>query len=149
LTRGEGIAAERWRDNWRVLCPGEPIRVDLRVARFERDVPRRLRGLPPGTPVVLTATGPGAARRCRAAAARSGVELEREFLAIPSVQAPGCLVENAPGPVRAFVRSVLVAPQDTRLGPIPDIALAVLRTLGSRWILRLVAPGRIAVGTRS
>jgi hypothetical protein len=99
--------------------------------------------------VVLAATGPGATRRCRALAASSGVELGREFLAIPTATAPGCLVENAAAPVGAFVRSVLVAPQDTRLGPIVDAGLALLRAASSLRLLRIIVPGRIVTGVRT
>ena len=150
MSRGESIVAERWRDNWRTLCPRDAVRIDLGARRFGgREAARRLRDLPAGTPVVLTAAWPAGATRCRAVAARSGVRLDREFLAIPSVRAPGCLVENAAGPARAFLRNVLVTPQESRFGPILDAAVAVFRALGSRRALALVVPGRVVVGTRT
>ena len=149
MSRESSIESDRWRDNWRTLCPGDAVRIDLGARDSGRDVARAIRDLPAGTPVVLAASWPAGARRCRAVAARSGVRLDREFLAIPNVRAPGCFVENAPGPARAFLRSVLVAPHQSRFGPVLDVALAVLRALGSRRALAMVAPGRLVVGTRT
>ncbi len=149
MSRGSGIEAERWRDNWRMLSAGGAVRVELRGARSKGEAASRIRRLPAGTPVVLSASGPAATRRCRSFATRAGVELEREFLAIPTARAPGCLVEDAPGPVGTFVRTVLVAPQDTRLGPVLDAGLALLRALASLRLLRAIVPGRIVVGRRT
>ena len=131
-----------------MLSHGDAVRVEL-GARSHGEAARRIGALPAGTPGVLAASGPGAGRRCRSVAARTGVELGREFLAIPTAKAPGCLVENASAPVGAFVRSVLVAPQDTRLGPIVDAGLAVLRRMSSLRLLRILVPGRIMVGVRT
>jgi hypothetical protein len=147
LSPASGIQAERWRQNWRTLGDGA-VRVEVR-AGSGAEAARRIRQLPPGTPVVLAASGPTATRRCRAMAARTGVELEREFLAIPTATAPGCLVENAAAPVGAFVRSVLVAPQDTRLGPIVDAGLAGLRAINPLHVLRIIVPGRLLLGMRT
>ena len=148
MSVGAGIEAERWRDNWRVLTPAGAVRIELRgaCAKGEAD---RVRGLPRGTAVVLAASGPAATRRCRAFATRAGVQLEREFLAIPTAKTPGCLVEAEPGTVGTFVDAVLVAPQDSRLGAVADAALALLRRVGSWRLLRAIVPGRIVVGTRT
>ena len=143
-----GIEAERWGDNWRVLSPVDAVRIELRGARARGDADT-IRALPLGTPVVLSASGPAATRRCRTFATRSGVRLDREFLAIPTARAPGCIVEAAPGPVGTFVSSVLVAPQDSRLGPLADAGLGLIRALGSWRLLRAIVPGRIVVGIRA
>jgi hypothetical protein len=145
---GTSVEDERWQDNWRVLTPAGAVRVELRGARARGEADR-IRELVPGTPVVLSASGPGAARRCRAFATRAGVELEREFLAVPTAKAPGCLVEAAPGPVGTFIDAVLVAPQDSRLGPVADAGLALVRRLGSWRLVRAIVPGRILVGART
>jgi hypothetical protein len=142
------ITAERWRENWRVLSNGDAVRIEL-TGGTSGEAESRVRQLTAGTPVVLAASGPTASRRCRAFAARAGVDLEREFLAIPNAKAPGCLVEDAPGSIATFLRSVLVAPQGSRLSPLLDAGLAVLRTVASRRIVRTAVPGRIVVGTRT
>jgi hypothetical protein len=142
-----GIEAERWRDNWRVLSPAGAVRIELRGAGAHGEA-ERIRRLPLGTPVVLSASGPTATRRCRAFAGRAGLRLEREFLAIPTARAPGCLVEAAPGTVDTFVQAFLVAPQDSRLRPVADAGLALLRAVRSWRLVRAIVPGRILVGTR-
>jgi hypothetical protein len=143
------ISAERWRENWRAVAPGGAVRVGL-----PRWVPARrasldaIRQLEPGTSVVLSASAPAAARRCRAFASTAGLELEREYLAFPTATAPAYLVEDAPAPVQLFVTNTLVAPPRAGLSLPIEIGLAMLRAL-SRWpLLRFLAPGRIVVGRR-
>ena len=132
-----------------MLSAGDAVRIDLRLARPNGDAESRIRRLPVGTHVVLAASGPAATRRCRSFATRAGVELEREYLAIPTARAPGCLVEDAPAPVATFLRKVLVAPQDSRLSRVLDAGLTLLRALPSRRLVAAIVPGRIVVGTRT
>jgi len=141
---------ERWRNNWLVICPAGAVRVDLGRSAATRRAPRRtIRDLPPGTPVVLCASAPGAIGRCRTFAAETGIELEREYLAFPSAGTPAYLVEDAPAPVRVFVKTVLVTPPRTALSTPIQACLGVLRLLSSWRLLRSIAPGRVVVGTRA
>lgn len=143
------IGAERWRENWRVVSPRGAVRADLpRSPAKRRALTRQIRQLAPGTPVVLFASAPGAIGRCRRFTADAGLELEREYLAFPSAGAPAYLVEDAPAPVRLFVKAVLAAPPGIALAAPVDAGLGALRA--SPWrLLRRISPGRVAVGRRA
>lgn len=144
------IAQERWRDNWKVVSPAGAVRVDLHRSLAERRASKqKVRDLSPGTPVVLFASAPGAIRRCRAFASDMGVELEREYLAFPSTDAPAYLVEDAPAPVRVFVSTVLVVPPRAALSTPIAAALSLLRAWKPWQVVRRIAPGRVAVGRKS
>lgn len=141
---------ERWRNNWRVVSPAGAVRVDLeRSAAKRQGAARTMRDLPAGTPVVLAATAPGAFRRCRTFASNAGIEPEREYLAFPSASAPAYLVEDAPAPVRVFVKAVLVIPPGTVFSTPIGIVLSLLRAVAPWRLTRMIAPGRILVGRRT
>ena len=92
---------------WSVL----PVRFEwTSIVRARNARACRIRELPPGSPVVLVASAPGAIRRCRSFAAATNVNLESEYLAFPSASAPAYLVEDDPAPLRLFVKTILVAP---------------------------------------
>jgi hypothetical protein len=144
------IGEERWRSNWLAVGPPGAVRVNLpRSATKRRAVERKIRELPAGTPVVLSASAPGAIGRCRRFSSRAGLEREREYLALPSAEAPGYLVEDAPAPVGVFVKTVLVTPPGTAFCTPIEAALSVLRALNPWRLLRAVAPGRVTVGRRA
>lgn len=139
--------ADRWRDNWLAVSPSGAVRVHLRRPRAERrEDERAIRALPPGTPVVLSASGLAAGRRCRGVAARTGLVLERQFLAVPSVAAPAYLVEDAREPMSVFLRTVLVTPPGVPLARAVDVVLAMVRALSGLRLVRSCAPGRLVVG---
>lgn len=144
------IEATRWRENWLAVSPEDAVRVEIDRSRASR---RRAQGavraLPAGTPVVLSASAPGAIRRCRSFATASGVELEREYLALPSAAAPAYLVEDAPEPVEVLVESVLAAPPGTPFPRAVDAGLRLVRALHPWRLIRVLAPGRLAVGRRA
>ena len=140
---------DRWRNNWLVVSPAGAVPVDVqRSASKRRTLKRRIRDLPPGTPVVLFGSAPGAIRRCRTFASKAGIELEREYLAFPSARAPAYLVEDAPVSVRAFVRTILVVPPQTALATPMQLGLSLLRTFSPWRPIRAIAPGRLVVGRR-
>jgi hypothetical protein len=143
------IGAERWRTNWRVASPPGAVEVPMpRSAARRRRLAHMIRELPAGTPVVVLAPAPGAARRSRSFAARAGVELDREYLAFPSAAAPGFLIEDAPATVRAFVDGFLVAPPRPVLSAAIDAALGLVRAISPWRLVRVLAPGRVVVGWR-
>jgi len=143
------IGSDRWRDNWRVVSRPGSVRLDLGRSASRREAAfRKVRDLPAGAGVVLCASAPGAARRCRAFVARSGLELEREYLAFPSAVAPAYLVEDAPASVGVFVKAVLVTPPGIRF-PLPiDAGLALARAVSPWRLIRTLAPGRVVVARR-
>jgi hypothetical protein len=143
------IGADRWRTNWRVASPPGAVEVPVpRSAKRTRSLAHSIRELPAGTPVVVLAPAPGAARRSRAFAARAGVQLEREYLAFPSAAAPGFLIEDAPATVRAFLDAFLVAPPRPVLSTAIDAVLGLLRAVRPWRLVRALAPGRVVVGRR-
>ena len=144
------MSAERWRHNWRSVSGGDALRVELSHSRAERRARlAAIRELASGSRVVITASAPRAAGRCRAFASEAGLELEREYLAFPSAGAPAYLVQDEPAPVRLFVSNVLVAPPRTRLSLPIGVALGLLRRIRSWRLVRLLAPGRVVVGRRT
>jgi hypothetical protein len=144
------VDEHRWRSNWTVVGPPGAVRLDLpRSAMKRRAVERTVEELPAGTPVVLCASAPRAMGRCRTFASRAGVELDRAYLAFPSAAAPAYLVDDAPAPVALFAKNMLVAPPGTALSTPIAAVLAVVRAFSPWRMLRLLAPGHVAVGRRT
>jgi hypothetical protein len=143
------ISNERWRNNWLVVGPAGAVAVDLSRSATERRVdPRSIRELPPATPVVLRASAPGAIRRCRRFAAEAGIELEREYLAFPSVRSPAYLVEDTPATIDVFVQTALVTPPRTPFATPIEACVGLVRALSPWRLIRRIAPGRVVVGRR-
>jgi hypothetical protein len=144
------IANERWRNNWLAVSPAGAVRIDLgRSATKRRGQEPEIRKLPPGTPVVLCASAPGAIRRCRRFAAAAGIDLEREYLAFPSAASPAYLVEDAPATIGVFVKTVLVTPPRIRFAAPLEACVGLLRALSPWRLIRRIALGRVVVGRRS
>ena len=142
------LSNDRWRNNWLTVGPAGAARVDLGRWGTSRVEEPAISELPPGTPVVLRASAPGAIRRCRRFAARARIELEREYLAFPSVGTPAYLVEDAPATVGVFVKTVLVTPPRTPFSTAIEASLGLLRALSPWRLIRRIAPGRVVVGRR-
>jgi hypothetical protein len=142
------IGEQRWRDNWRVVSRDGSRRVDLRRGRLQRAQREAVLALPAGAPVVLFASAPGAIGRCRRFASAAGIEVERVYLAFPNVAAPGYLVEDAPASVGVFAKTFLAAPPRSRFARPLEAAFGLLRRLDSWRLIRMLAPGRVAVGRR-
>jgi|SRR6266540_43489 hypothetical protein len=144
------ISNDRWRNNWLTVGPAGAARVDLGRWGMKRQVEEpAIRDLPPGTPVVLRASAPGAIRRCRRFAAEARIELEREYLAFPSVGSPAYLVEDAPATIGVFVKTVLVTPPRAPFSTPIEASLGLLRALSPWRLIRRIAPGRVVVGRRT
>jgi hypothetical protein len=143
------VASDRWSNNWVAVGPPEAVRVALpSIGRRTADARRRIGELPAGSPIVMSATAPGAGYRCRAFAHKCGIVLDRSYLAFPSAARPAYLVEDAPASVGVFLRTVLVAPPRSRGSVVIGAALALLRALRAWRLIRLLAPGRLIVGRR-
>ena len=85
----------------------------------------------------------------QAADREARVEVQREYLAFPSADEPAYLVEDTPAAVLLFLRSALVAPPGSRWATPLEAGFAVLRALGAWRLVRLLAPGRVIVGSRT
>jgi hypothetical protein len=146
------LSNDCWRDNWRTVSshPTETACVDIGRSRAARAAATRtVSGLRPGVPVVVRASAPRATTRCRRFAAATGIEVERAYLAFPSAAAPAYLVENAPAPIREFVRSVLVTPPGAPFSTAIEACLSILRALNTSLVIRAFAPGGVIVGRRA
>jgi hypothetical protein len=139
----------RWRENWLAVSPPGGVLVHLGRSRNERRAScRAVAALPAGTPVVMACSAPRAIRRCRSFASAAGIVLEREYLALPSADAPGYLVEDTPSSFGAFLESVLFAPPGVPFQRAVEIALRVMRTARPWRVARAAAPARVVVGRR-
>ena len=144
------MTSNGWQNNWKAVAA--PRRGTHRPAPWRR----RLRcigtpsqgGLEIGEAVVICTSAPGADRRCRRFAAGAGLKLDRSYLAFPSAAAPAYLVEDSPEAIALFARSVLVAPPRARFALAIEVVLLVVRRLRLWWLVRLLAPGRLAVGSK-
>jgi hypothetical protein len=144
------IASNRWRGNRHVVAPRNAFEVHLAPFRRDRrDLVEAIAGLAPGSPVVVSISAPWAAARCRRFASKVGIDIHREYVALPTARTPAYLVEDAPASAAAFVQYVLVVPPRAVLsGPI-DAALTLIRRLHDpSRALRMLAPSRIVVGAR-
>jgi hypothetical protein len=136
--------APAWAERWRVVAPAGAVRVDidLRARPSGGGLPR----LAPGGALVLCASGPFARRRVRRAAARGGVALEREYLALPSGAEPAFLVQDGPAALDYFRRRILATPPGlARTAWLAEVALRAARALPTA-VLTAVVPGRLAIG---
>lgn len=144
-------APERWRDNWRVLVPRGTLPVDVpRGGGKRRAVESRVRSLPSGTPVMLLARSFGSLRRCRSFADAAGLEVEGEYLPLPSTRAAAYLIENAPESVAYFWTTLATAPPGARGLSAPiEVLLKLARDVIPWSLLGAMAPGCAVVGRRT
>jgi hypothetical protein len=135
--------APAWAERWRVVAPAGAVRVDIDLrARPSGGLPR----LAPGGAFVLCASGPFARLRVRRAAARGGVALEREYLALPSGAQPAFLVQDGRAALDYFRRRILAAPPGlARTAWLAEVALRAARALPAA-VLTAVVPGWLAIG---
>jgi hypothetical protein len=144
IRRAEGPSVA-WERNLGALAPPATMRVPARGSRPPEAAVRRVRALPPGSPVLVW----GGARSCHRLARLAEIEVDRVFIAIPSARSPLYLVEDAPEPINYFCSTLLTLPPGTSiLAPFGEAFLAFVRAFrGSPWI-GSVLPGRVLVGRR-
>lgn len=138
------------REKWRPALPADACCYAVPIAiRRRRRLVGELRRLPAGSHVVLYDHWPGSRQRCRTLAARGGVRLVREYVALPTLSSAGLLVEDDDA-VAGYVAS--------RFGSVPPAAglrtrlLArsvplAGRILAGRW-RGLAFGGRVVIGVR-
>ena len=139
---------ERWRQNRHVIASRDAFVAEVPSLRSSEALRREVGALPAGSPVVLFSPPPFARRRCRRFASAAAIDIDREYLALPTPGAPAYLVEDAPVATAYFVRSILVPPPGTAWTAALRLCLSVVSNLprpGS--IVGAVSP-RLVVGTR-
>lgn len=106
-----------------------------------------MRALPAGTSIALVSSGLGARRRCRRLAREAGVEVLREFIAVPSVDPPTCYVEESRAALRYFLTQLLALP---RGGAAKSVGLAAINGIARVFVpaglVGSAAPVRIVLG---
>lgn len=121
---------------WTAVAPG------VRATRADHPG-RPLPGSAAGEPLLLLGSRPAGGRRLRATAERAGLRVERELLAIPSVEQPMLVLDDDPDTLAWLCRSVLTVPPGTTWpAPLVDLALRALHRPGPRRLLGRVLPGR-------
>jgi hypothetical protein len=140
---------ERWRQNRYVIAPADAFVAE--VAPFRRGSGALLDevgALAAGSQVIVCSPAPFARRRCRRFASAAGIDIQREYLALPTPGAPAYLVEDCPAATTYFLRSIVVPPPG-RLwtGPVRMCLSAVSRLPNPGLVARSVAPSMV-VGTR-
>jgi hypothetical protein len=135
----------------RHLVPSTSRFVAVPSSRAARDqAADEVRRLPPGTPVVLADRRFGSRRRCRDLARRASVDVERELLAIPSIDAPDFLVDDDASAVATFWRAfVTVPPRVDRSAAVLTLAIRIVDVLRVWALVGAVVPGRYTVGRRA
>lgn len=139
---------ERWRQNPLVLAPADAFVAEVAPLRTTAALLGEVASLASGSPVILCSPPPFARRRCRRFASAAGVDIQREYLAVPTAAAPAYLVEDAPVAIAYFLRSILVPPPRTIwAAPFRLCLSAVSKLANPGSIVRVLAP-RLVVGTR-
>jgi hypothetical protein len=133
---------------WAVMPPGA-IRIDVPRSRLgRRRLPERLHELALGQPVVLCDPAPGSPRRCRRLAAAAGLEIDREYLLLPSIQAPVYMVQDRPAALSYLWSAILtVPPGGARSALLFDIALRLTRWFAPWKLVGRAAP-RVVLARR-
>jgi hypothetical protein len=132
---------------WRVLTDSQAVQVNLPdTAADRRRLRQQMRALPPGRAVVLCCDALGSRRRSRRFLKDVGVQVLREYVAIPSLSSPTCYVEDTPQALRYFFSQVLALPKGGAVVSAGfGVAKSAARFIPSGW-LSAVAPARIVVG---
>jgi hypothetical protein len=142
-------AVERWRHNRQVVAPADALVAEVAPLRRRNGaLIRQVGALAAGSPVVVCSPPPFARRRCRRFASAAGIDIDREYLALPTPRAPAYLVEDAPAATAYFVRSILVPPPGRIwTAPLRLCVSAVSWLPNPGLVVRVLAP-RMVVGTR-
>jgi Phosphotransferase enzyme family len=151
----DATVSDQWRvtagdELWQLVTAGGTVRFDLPAsATALRQLGPKVRALPAGSEIFLTATGLGSRGRLRRFARNEGIHLRREFVAIPSVEPPTCYVEDSRSALRYFITQLLALP---RGGAAMSAALAVITRIARSYfptaLIGRVAPVRIALGRK-
>jgi hypothetical protein len=137
--------------SWRhLLVPaGAPVVEVPRGYRSRRRVAERLAEVAPGARVVLVSGRPAARWGIRRLLRAGGLDVEREYVALPSLRGAVYLAEDARPTIRWLCRAVLTVPPGTaRLAVVVDVALRLARRVVPWRAVGAVAPGRVVVGRR-
>lgn len=133
---------------WLALCPLGTLELDARTLDL-RKADAEIDQLTPELPVVLIDQRPFSRRRLRRLARRLGVEVEREFIVLPTLGNPIAVIDDTEAAVRHFWTAIATVPPGLAITALPASALLeVARRLPWSWT-GAAAPGRALVGRRA
>lgn len=128
---------------WMVLCPLGTLEVDTRT--IEEGIADELK---PDLPVVLIDQRPFSRRRLRRLALELSIEIEREYIVLPTLRRPIVLIDDTEPAVRHFWTTIATIPPGLAFSAVPASALlSMARRLPWSWT-GAAAPGRVLVGRR-
>lgn len=129
---------------WMTLCPFGTVEIDARS--IDAGTADQLK---PNLPVVLIDQRPLSRRRLRRLAGMLSIEIEREFIVLPTLRDPLILIDDTEAAVRHFWSAIATVPPGLAFTALPASALLTLaRHLPWSWT-GAAAPGRALVGRRS
>ena len=136
------------RSPWQLLTPSSAIQIELPASSAARhELRRQVLELSPGTDVVVCCTALTSNWRTRRFAREAGIDIVREYVAIPSMAPPTCYVENTPLTLRHFFTEVSVLPGG---GPTISALLAAAkqaaRFMFPASLIGALAPTRLVIG---
>jgi hypothetical protein len=127
---------------WMTLCPLGTLEIDTRTTD---DIADQLK---PDLPVVLIDQRPFSRRRLRRLARELSIEIEREFIVLPTLGRPIVAIDDTAPAVRHFWTTIATVPPGLAISAVPASALLSLaRRLPWSWT-GAAAPGRALVGRR-
>jgi hypothetical protein len=128
---------------WMTLCPLGTLEIDART--IDDSTADELK---PDLPVVLVDQRPFSRRRLRRLARQLSIEIEREFVVLPTLRRPIVLIDDTEPAVRHFWTAIATVPPGLAFSAVPASALLSLaRRLPWGWT-GAAAPGRALVGRR-
>lgn len=128
---------------WMALCPLGTLEIDTRS--IDGGIADELK---PDLPVVLIDQRPFSRRRLRRLARKLAIDVEREFIVLPTLGRPIVLVDDTEPAVRHFWTAIATVPPGLAFSAVPASALLGLaRRLPWSWT-GAAAPGRALVGRR-
>jgi len=133
---------------WTIVAPaGSQVIAVPGDAVGRGDVLAQMRAMPSGSTVMLLDGRPGSRRRLRVLARAAAVEIEHEYVVLPTLRSAFVIVDDTPTTVAWLYGSVLTVPPGTTLLAAPvDLAIRLLRRLAPWWLLGVIAPGRALMG---
>lgn len=134
---------------WTALLSPSARAVDVPTqARYRRSLRSQLEQLPAGVTVALHDRRPLSRGRCRRLARRSGLVVQREFVALPSLRRTVYVVEDDRASMR-FAWSHLITPPPGAVWLHAPLSLLIAAgRLLPWWALGCLAPGRVVLVSR-
>jgi hypothetical protein len=135
---------------WRIVVPAGALELDLPRQTWEkRVVAGRVRCLAADSVVALRGDVLGSSWRSRSFLQRTGLRLEREYVAFPGFDGPGFLIEASHSSFRHFFRQQIAMPSGGSFKVMVVGVLSHLASTGALWRLAAsLARARLVIARR-